>query len=1071
MALRKWLVRGLVLAVLGGLVFIALLYQAWTSPAAVRAQLLGKLRARFVGATVGIEWARLRLLGGIAVGEVRLARRDGLDSRDFAYVPAGVLYHDKEHLLEGIFGLRKMVLERPVLRLVRERDGSCNWQGILGPVDLRERVPTLVIQQGTLLLEDRAFPGAPVLEVRDLNLTAVNNDPMVIEVEGAGRTDVAGPVRLRGRFRRDTGEAAATIQLPAVPVGPALVQRLAHFRPELAAHLRQLSGTGQLRASLAYAPGDGGGLHYDAAVSLAGGEFAHAQLPIPLAGLEASARVADGRVAQARASAELRCDHPDGPPPRFELAVRDATFAGEVAGCLEELAREGEYRIDHLPITAELLDAVPDALRPLAREVNEDYAPRGPVSLALAFRREGGQLRRAWAVRPEGIRGRFRAFPYPLEDVTGTVEGHAGGGDDRVTVHVTGRASGRPVKVDGEARGPKGASEVAFEIEADDVPLDDKIFDALPARSQQLARQFLPERSRREGLRAAPMGRGDVRATVRRPGGQKAFANRYVVTFKDAALQYDQFPLPLEGVSGVLDLLPDHWECRGFRGTHGAGEVRVDGRSYPLPPAPAPAAAGEAAPRPERVAVAIQGRDVPMDAEFVRALAPPGMPGRAALQAAWKTLALAGNISFRADVEEQPDQPQDLDVAVAVRSCTLRPAFFPYPMEEVSGTVRYARDRVVLRDVRARHGAGVLGVKSGEVVLLPAGGFYCKLDSVHGGNLEPDAALREALPRPLRRGLEALELRDPVTVETDLIVKVPAGPGGPAVVWWDGGAVLHGAGFKAGVDLSKVDGRVHCCGRHNGQQLDGVVGNVLLEQATVFGQPVRNLHARLEVAPESPDVLRVRDVKAELFGGSLGGEGRVEFGPPLRYEAVLRAVGVQLEQFGRHNNLGPDADLQGPATGSLALRGEGADIGGLRGNGRMDVARGKLYRLPPLMNLLKAFGLRAPDRTAFEEAHVEFEVEGPQARVRRLELFGNAVSLRGQGSLNLDGSDLNLDFNADWGRLGQVLPAAVGEIPRAISDQLLRIKVRGKVGEPRYDKELVPGVVEPLRRAFGPTGS
>ena len=42
---------------------------------------------------------------------------------------------------------------------------------------------------------------------------------------------------------------------------------------------------------------------------------------------------------------------------------------------------------------------------------------------------------------------------------------------------------------------------------------------------------------------------------------------------------------------------------------------------------------------------------------------------------------------------------------------------------------------------------------------------------------------------------------------------------------------------------------------------------------------------------------------------------------------------------------------------------------------------------------------------------------------------------------------LNLDFNADWGRLAEVLPAGVNEIPRAMSDQLPKIKMRGTVGD------------------------
>jgi hypothetical protein len=115
-----------------------------------------------------------------------------------------------------------------------------------------------------------------------------------------------------------------------------------------------------------------------------------------------------------------------------------------------------------------------------------------------------------------------------------------------------------------------------------------------------------------------------------------------------------------------------------------------------------------------------------------------------------------------------------------------------------------------------------------------------------------------------------------------------------------------------------------------------------------------------------------------------------------------------------------------------------------------------------LLDLLKFLGLRLPDRTAFEEAHAIFDIEGLRAHVRRLELYGNAISLRGQGDVSLDGSDLNLDFNVDWARLGQMLPPGVRAIPREISNQLLKIEMRGRVGDVRFNKEPVPLLIDPL---------
>jgi hypothetical protein len=108
-----------------------------------------------------------------------------------------------------------------------------------------------------------------------------------------------------------------------------------------------------------------------------------------------------------------------------------------------------------------------------------------------------------------------------------------------------------------------------------------------------------------------------------------------------------------------------------------------------------------------------------------------------------------------------------------------------------------------------------------------------------------------------------------------------------------------------------------------------------------------------------------------------------------------------------------------------------------------------------------------PDRTAFDQARMIFAIEGPQMRIHSLDLYGHAISLRGQGYLKLDGSNLNLDFSADWGRVPQLLPPGISDLSEFVSDQLFKIKLRGKISSPRFEKELVPGVVDPIKKVFG----
>src|SRR5262245_53585957 len=101
MALRKWAVRSLVFTLAAGLAAAGLAYHHWTNPTVVRQRVLARLAEYLPGASISLESAHLRLLGGISVSELRLTRRDDPVRGEFAYFPAGTIYHDKEELLNG----------------------------------------------------------------------------------------------------------------------------------------------------------------------------------------------------------------------------------------------------------------------------------------------------------------------------------------------------------------------------------------------------------------------------------------------------------------------------------------------------------------------------------------------------------------------------------------------------------------------------------------------------------------------------------------------------------------------------------------------------------------------------------------------------------------------------------------------------------------------------------------------------------------------------------------------------------------------------------------------------------
>jgi hypothetical protein len=221
----------------------------------------------------------------------------------------------------------------------------------------------------------------------------------------------------------------------------------------------------------------------------------------------------------------------------------------------------------------------------------------------------------------------------------------------------------------------------------------------------------------------------------------------------------------------------------------------------------------------------------------------------------------------------------------------------------------------------------------------------------------------------------------------------------------------------------------------------------------------------LEVHPDEAGVLRLLDLHAGIFGGELGGVARIEFGPLLRYELDLVGAQIRLEEFGRHN-LAPGTKLSGLASTKLYLRGQGPDINDMTGGGAIDVPEGHLYNLPVLLDVLKVLGLRRPDGTAFDQAQGTFTIRGNRMTISRLDLVGNSFSLRGQGDMNLDGTDIQLDFFAAGARAMQMLPPILKDIPQTLSKHMLKIEIRGRLGDIRTTKVPMPTLVEPIEEMF-----
>ena len=1022
---RKWIVRSVVFGIVGSCAAGAYLYEHWTNPAAVREQVLRRLGAIFPGADVSLDSAHLRLLGGIQVQELRLVRKGDRDNVDIAYIPSAVLYHDKEKLLDGELVLRKIELFRPRLRAYRGADGTWSVQNILAKPKLEQSQATVVIHQGTLVLEDRATAGnVSSLEITDLNLILINDPLPTLQFEGVAQSPTVGKLTLLGTAQRATREIELTLSTRDTPLSTKLAQRLAPLFAGAPLEGLDVAGALDIDTKIRWQPD--APLRYEVTARLRDTAVRHPSLPMPIDKLAATIRIADGNITIENATARSGA----------------TTIAASGKAPLANLANSFEATITakNVPITDEIVRKLPAKLTDLKRM----FQPEGLADVSMKLARKEGRWtttsdggESVVTLQPAHASASFVHFPYRIQQITGSVNHYLVTG--RTHFDLDGLAAGQPLSFVGKTVGTGKNLDLAITGRVAGVPIDETLLTCLPTEPQKVARSF------------RPTGTVDAVVRVRREPGSETFRNEFSLNFRDATICWEPFPLPMTEVSCQLDIRPEKWEFRNFRGKHGSGILAINGSSF--------AVAGKTKPG---VDLQIVGSDIPLDASLRAALEP--IP---AIARAWDQFRPSGSMNLQAEIRRPSEDLDKLDVTVTVAAggAAIEPAFFRYALTEVGGVVRFRNSQLHLARLSGRHGNTRWVLDDGGVVdLRPGGGYRADLQNIDAENLLFDADFIRALPAALRKPCEAIGCNVPIRTRAHLIVDQGSDPGDKPDFYWDTQAWVKDTKLFVGVPVEGVTGVVGCRGRHDGARLLGIEGNVLLASATLFNQTLNDVSTHFHVAEQSPSLL-LAEIHAPIYGGNIAGEIRVDFSQSVRYKLNLSADKIDLQKLGR-KNMGDATKLEGNAVGRLFLTGTSAGIASLEGTGSFDVVGARLYNLPLLLDLLKFLGLRWPDRTAFEELHAIFRIQGPRVAVKRLELQGNAISLTGQGEFNLDGTDLSLDFSPTWARIDQLLPPALRAVPPAVSKNFLVIEMRGKVGsnpgDLKFTKKPMPVILDPL---------
>jgi len=295
----------------------------------------------------------------------------------------------------------------------------------------------------------------------------------------------------------------------------------------------------------------------------------------------------------------------------------------------------------------------------------------------------------------------------------------------------------------------------------------------------------------------------------------------------------------------------------------------------------------------------------------------------------------------------------------------------------------------------------------------------------------------------------------------------------PVTADWDLEVDLAGGGIDVGTGLNHVQGGLQLQGTYDGKSFQSrgellvdslIYGNI---QVTDVRGPIwiDNRHVLLGSRAEGnvPGQLP-RQVTANTLGGTLYGNGQVLLADDMQFSLYASLTGGDLAQIAREMKL-QERNLSGKAFALLQLSGSTKGTHTLRGSGSVRLRDADIYTLPVMVSMLKIIRIRPPDQTAFTDSQIDFQVEGEHINLRRVDFHGDAISLKGDGWINLD-REINLNFYTNVVRDDKYHIPVVSPLLGEASRQFMLIRVTGAFDDPKTEREALPGLNETFQQLF-----
>jgi hypothetical protein len=678
-------------------------------------------------------------------------------------------------------------------------------------------------------------------------------------------------------------------------------------------------------------------------------------------------------------------------------------------------------------------------------------APTGSVSAEATLTYDGYTWRPDARIDLVDVSFAYEDFPYRLHRGTGRIEHHG----DELAFNVAALASGQTIHLEGKLNEPGPQTTGWIEIASHGpVPLNDQLLEALDEKDREIISDF------------APRGAATVWGRMERSAASADFDKRFLVNLHKCSIKHKKFPYPIENVQGVLEHAGGKWDFRELEGWRGGAHISCHGGWGPTEEG-------------SRLELHFEANQVPLDDDLRYALSPPA-------QNLWGNLRPRGVIDqLKADlIFTTPDRELKLDVqatrwpnqpqTVDRRPITLIPVWFPYRLDNVTGSIHVREGEVELQNLHAVHESARVSA-DGHVSTSRQGPWRFRLERLNADRLHYDRDLAQALPEGLAAAAAKLSPTGPLSLGGWLEFAGSGRLGEPIDVQWDLTCETVNGSIKAGVLLENVQGGVRMVGR---RQQGRFASRGLVDIDSLFCKGVQFTRVQGPLSMDNAQVLLgawtaaeagqpASRMTAQTLGGVLQGDARCSLSGDGDFLVQATLADGDLKAIAQETT-GQRRALSGSVLGQIRLGGNSHGPHSWKGEGLIRLRDADIYQLPVMVSLLKVLRLQPPDATAFTNSNIDFEIGGEHLYFKHIDFTGDAISLWGNGEMSLD-RQLALKLFVQVGRSDAPIPIVgnlVSKVFREAGRNLLLIHVTGPLESPDLRPETFPGLNEMFEQMF-----